>query len=281
ADDSVPVELVGLARLEARPSDHRRLPDPGKSGRRDQLTLRRQRTDHFLRLQLGRWGQQRRARHDREMELETRAVRHRRLLRVPVRRAEVGVLYLDDGQPRVAGCRYGEPRGPAGRHGRDESGEFVVVEQNPTPFELAPANAVHFDEDRGADRPAVRAGEPRRHLQVESGLGIETVALLDNDVMQETEVFRRLKLRRDTAGRVAADRRDAIGDRRIFAAVIFGDGDLPPSLYGAPGEVEFLAGRKTIAGHGHGRAGRATLGRELQVTYVATRGFRPGHFGTN
>src|SRR5690349_798075 len=44
--------------------------------------------------------------------------------------------------------------------------------------------------------------------------------------------------------------RDAMADRREFAAIILGDRDLPASLHRAPDEIEFLLGRKCLATHG-------------------------------
>jgi len=78
--------------------------------------LLRQRADLALCLLLGSGRQHRRAGRDREAELELRPIRHRRLLRVPIRGIEIGVQHLDDVQAGVSGGGNGEARGSVGRH---------------------------------------------------------------------------------------------------------------------------------------------------------------------
>ena len=63
-------------------------------------------------------------------------------------------------------------------------------------------------------------GELDRHLDVEGGLGQQPVALLDHDVVLETEILGRDEARGDAAGLVGLRGRDPITDRREFAAVI-------------------------------------------------------------
>ena len=72
-------------------------------------------------------------------------------------------------------------------------------------------------------RAAARPGELDRHVEVERGLRQQAVALLHHDVVLEAEILRRDEARGDAAGLVALHRRDPVGDRREFAAVIFGD----------------------------------------------------------
>jgi len=55
------------------------------------------------------------------------------------------VLDFDNVRAHMAGSWDCETRGAAGRHDRHEAGEFVVVEQQPTIFQFAPADALYLN----------------------------------------------------------------------------------------------------------------------------------------
>ena len=117
-----------------------------------------------------------------------------------------------------------------------------------------------------------------RHVEVECGLRQQAAALLHDDVVLKAEILRRDEARRDAAGLVALHRRDPIGDRREFAAEIFGNRDLPAPLHGAPDQLEFLPGGKALAGDRERRADRAVLGRDLQPADIAAGRLGERHF---
>src|SRR6476619_8110272 len=121
----------------------------------------------------------------------------------------------------------------AGGDRRHEAGELVIVEQDPASLELAPADTLNLDCD-GRTELALVLGELDRHLDLERGLGQQPVSLLHHDVVLETEVLGRDEARGDAARLVTPRGRNAITDRREFAAVLFGAGDLPASLHRPP-----------------------------------------------
>src|SRR4051794_25643420 len=138
---------------------------------------------------------------------------------------------------------------------------------------LAPADALHLDRDRGAGWAAI-AHELGGDVDAEAGLCQQTAALLHHDVVHEAEIFRRHEMRGDVAGFVACHGGDPVGDRRELAAVIFRDRHVPLALDGAPDQVEFLLGGKTLAADGNGRADRAVLGRGAEPSDKTTHRLR-------
>ena len=189
------------------------------------------------------------------------------------------MLDFDDVTADMAGRGQREACGAAGGDRRHEAGELVVVEQHPASLELAPADALNLDCDGRAEWALV-LGELDRHLDVERGLGQQPVSLLDHDVVLETEILGRDEARGDAARLVAPRGCNAITDRREFAAVIFGDGDLPASLHRPPDEIEFLLGGKCLAADGNVRARRTALRRDAELSHKAARRLRERHFGT-
>jgi hypothetical protein len=116
AGQRAPIELIGLARVEAGTDGHDRLIDRREYRRADEIAGRRERTDDGLNLLLGRRRQYRRAGRDRIAELEARPVGLRRLLRVAVDGAEVRVEDLENMKTRAAGGRNAESCGSVGRY---------------------------------------------------------------------------------------------------------------------------------------------------------------------
>ena len=141
----------------------------------------------------------------------------------------------------MAGGRHIEARGAARGHRRDEAGVFVVVEQDPASFELAPADAL-----------------TSTSIGVPIGPQVAPTIFAVMSRLNAVCVSRRLPCwitmsclnpkssgatkRGDAAGLIALHRRDAIGDRRVFAAMIFGDRDLPAALHSSPDKIELLLG---------------------------------------
>src|SRR4051812_19804903 len=98
--------------------------------------------------------------------------------------------------------------------------------------------------------------------------------------MQKAEILRRDEVRGDAAAAVAGHGRDPIGDRNEFAALIFGDGDLPAPLHRAPDQIEGLPGWETLTGHRNRRAGWAMCRLDRELPNEPARGLGHGHFRT-
>src|SRR5262249_6841384 len=71
--------------------------------------------------------------------------------------------------------------------------------------------------------------------------------------------------------RIAPERRDLEGGRRVLAAVIFPLPHFPATSYGAPDELEFRVGRQPFCRDLHWSARRTMLGRHHHPPDKAVR----------
>jgi len=94
----------------------------------------------------------------------------------------------------------------------------------------------------------------------------------------EAKILGRFELVGQLAVDVAFDLGDLIGDRIVFAAVVFGVLDFPAAFDGAPDELELLVRRQPLRGDGQRRSGRAVLGRDVEAADKAVAGFRDCDF---
>ena len=176
--------------------------------------------------------------------------------------------HLQDVIPDIAGGRDREARLTMRGHRRHPTGEIVVVEQLPGIVERTPTDTFDRECDRRSHRPALGRNVDR-HVDIIGDLRHQPRALLQHDIVHEAEILRRDEARGQPTGLIGFHLGDLIGDRLVFAAVVFGIRDFPDALDGAPDQLEFLIGRQLLGRHREGSAGRTILRDHVEAAHVS------------
>src|SRR5215469_2524418 len=182
------------------------------------------------------------------------------LLHVAVGKRELAVQDLDDMHSGPTSGRNGQARRSRRGDRRDPAREIVIVKEQPAILERPPSDPFDLDPDRGSHRAGL-GRQLHAHVHGEPRLDVEALILLQYDVVNEAKIFGNGEDRGELAGRIGPDGGDFVGNRVIFAAVIFRPCYLPVTLDGGPDQLELRVGRQRFGNDTYGRARRAMLRR--------------------